>query len=73
MGHSERYVDGGRHRVGAAGVSVGKAEELFRLGGDIRSFAPSRDGRRFLVQEPEGELQELPMVVIENWAARLSR
>ena len=59
----------------AAGVRVLRTEALFRLPGrDERAFyQPSRDGRRFLVYEPEGAPQDRPMVVVENWAARLGR
>ena len=56
----------------AAGVRPGRAEALFRLPSEI-AFQPARDGRRFLVFEPEGEQQERPMVVIENWAAGLAK
>ena len=56
----------------AAGVNVGRAEPLFRL--QSLGFQPSRDGRRFLVLEPEGGQQpDRPMVVIQNWAAGLDR
>ncbi len=59
----------------AAGIRRGRTEALFRLPTDylFASFQPSRDGRRFLVQEPEGAPQDRPMVVVENWAARLGR
>ena len=57
-----------------AGVQVGRAEALFRLpAGGFNVFQPARDGKRFLVQEPEGAQQELPMVVVQNWAARLPK
>ena len=56
----------------AAGVNVGRAEPLFRLPGSY--FQPARDGRRFLVLEPEGGQQpDRPMVVIQNWAAGLEK
>ncbi len=59
----------------AAGVRPGRTEALFRLPTDdqFASFQPGRDGRRFLVYEPEGAPQDRPMVVVENWAARLGR
>jgi eukaryotic-like serine/threonine-protein kinase len=59
----------------AAGVRVLRTEALFRLPAiDERAFyQPSREGRRFLVYEPEGALQDRPMVVVQNWAARLGR
>jgi Tol biopolymer transport system component len=58
-----------------AGIRRGRTEALFRLPTDYQfaSFQPSRDGRRFLVQEPESVSQDRPMVVIQNWAGRLSR
>ncbi|MBK5294942.1 MAG: protein kinase [Acidobacteriia bacterium] len=59
----------------AAGVRPGRAEALFRLPASdtFPAYQPSRDGRRFLVYEPEGRQQELPMVVVENWAGRLGK
>ena len=54
----------------AAGVQVGRSQPLFPLPG--QSLQPARDGRRFLVLEPEGGQQpDRPMVVIQNWAAGL--
>ena len=41
-----------------------------KAGGYFRS---ANDGKRFLVQEPEGSQQELPMVVQLNYAARLGK
>ena len=56
----------------AAGVRVGRAERLFRLSGP--GYQPARDGRRFLVLEPEGgEQPDRSMVVIQNWAAALPK
>ena len=55
----------------AGGVKAGRPELLFR--------APSlgvlsRDGKRFLVQNPEGgEPANLPMVVVEHLAAGLGK
>ena len=59
----------------AARVRVLRTEALFLLPTvDLfASFQPSRDGRRFLVQEPEGAPQFRPMVVVENWAARVGK
>jgi len=59
----------------AAGVRVGRMEALFHLPTEdlLASFQPGRDGRRFLVQEPEGAPQDRPMVVQLNWAARVGR
>ncbi|MBI4906854.1 MAG: serine/threonine-protein kinase [Acidobacteria bacterium] len=53
-------------------VRVGKAETLFRVS-RASSFAPARDGKRFLVLEPAGDAQEAPMVVVLNYAARLEK
>lgn len=54
------------------GVQPGKPEALFPLTGG--GFLPDRDGRRFLILEPEGGPQpEAPMLVVQNWAARLGR
>ena len=54
------------------GIRVGRTETLFRLPGI--GFQPSRDGRRFLVLEPEGgQLPDRPLVVIQNWAANLGK
>ena len=58
-----------------ARVRVLRTETLFRLpaGVERARYQPSRDGRRFLVHEPEGALQDQPMVVVQNWTARLGR
>ena len=55
----------------AAGVKAGRPELLFRAPGfGVRS----RDGKRFLVWNPEGgEPPCLPMVVQLNWAAGLGK
>ena len=56
-----------------AGVRVGRPERLFLLP-ESSYFQPARDGRRFLVLEPEGTPPpDLPMVVIQNWAAGLTK
>ena len=57
----------------AAGVQVGRAEALFRSTGQFGYFENAKDGKRFLVAEPEVSQQEFPMVVVENWAARLPK
>ena len=60
----------------ASGVRVEGMKPLFRLPapGAIPIFQPARDGRRFLVWEPEGGQQpDRPMVVIQNWAAGLAK
>jgi len=59
--------------LGATGVWPGRAEALFRLPGQGFTFQPGRDGRRFLVWEPEGEQQERPMVVVQKWVERLGK
>lgn len=59
--------------LGATGVRPGRAEALFRLPGLGLNFQPARDGRRFLVFEPEGEQQERPMVVVQKWVERLGK
>ena len=56
----------------ATGVRVGRAEALFRVTGEFTFIQPAPDGRRFLVLEPE-VAQDLPMVVVQNWAARLGK
>ena len=57
----------------AAGVQVGRAEALFRSTGQGGYFSSGKDGKRFLVAEPDGSQQELPMVVQLNYAARLGK
>jgi Tol biopolymer transport system component len=58
-----------------AAVQPGKPEPLFPLANTVSTpFAPARDGQRFLVLEPEGgEQPDPPMVVVQNWAARLRK
>ena len=55
----------------AGGVKVGRGELLFRAVGPNGPFSSAKDGKRFLTAEQDGGEQELPMVVIENYAARL--
>lgn len=57
------------------GVPTGRVDALFRMpvGEGLPRFQPGRDGRRFLVLEPEGVQMDRPMVVVENWAARLGK
>jgi len=59
----------------AARVRAGQAETLFRLPAGVERawFQPGRNGRRFLVYEPESAPQGRPMVVVQNWAGRLGR
>lgn len=62
--------------LAADGVRPGHPQPLFRLPVLDRfpQFPPSRDGQRFLVYEPlGGAQQDRPMVVIQNWAARLGK
>ena len=55
----------------AAAVKSGRPELLFRV--TSPQFA-TLDGKRFLVQVPEGgEQQVLPMAVVTNWAAGLGK
>jgi hypothetical protein len=54
----------------ASAVRPGKPEPLFHL--TSYYFDAARDGQRFLVLEPErGSQPDPPMVVVQNWAARL--
>ena len=58
--------------LAATGVQIGRAETLFQFPG--RTYAPSRDGKRFLVLEREGAAPPpLPLVIVQNWAARLAK
>ena len=58
--------------LAATGVRAGRAETLFQV--PPWGFAPSRDGKRFLVLEPEGgPAPPLPLVIVQNWAARLAK
>ena len=55
----------------SAGVKAGRPEQLFR---PPTFVALSQDGKRFLVQAPEGgEPAPLPLVVVQNWAAGLAK
>ena len=55
----------------AEAVKSGRPELLFRA--PVFGFA-TLDGKRFLVQVPEGgEQQALPMAVVTNWAAGLAK
>ena len=56
----------------AASVKTGLPHPLFQDVGF--TFAADRDGKRFLVSEREGsEKPWPPMVVVQNWAARLGK
>jgi hypothetical protein len=59
LGGAGPHADGGVE-LQAAGVRPGRTEALFRLpAGEGRAdFQPARDGRRFLVQEPESASQD---------------
>ena len=53
------------------GAKAGRPELLFRA---PNYGVLSRDGKRFLVLSPEGgEQPNLPMVVVQNWAAGLGK
>ena len=55
----------------AEAVKSGRPELLFRT--PVQGFA-TLDGKRFLVQIPEGgEQPALPMAVVTNWAAGLGK
>ena len=55
----------------AAGVKAGRPELLFSA---PNPGVLSRDGKRFLLLNPEGgEQPNLPMVVVTNWAAGLAK
>ena len=54
------------------GVKAGLPEPLFRA--PTANNQLSRDGKRFLVMNPEGgEQPSLPMVVVQHWAAGLGK
>jgi Tol biopolymer transport system component len=55
------------------GKKLGRPEPLFRLSASRPAFAPSRDGRRFLVQEQEDDTVDPPMVLVQHWAAALRK
>ena len=62
--------------LGADKVRSGRPQALFKLpvAAPAPIFQPSRDGQRFLVFEPASEPpMQLPMVVVQNWAARLGK
>ena len=68
----DKTVMAARVELQAAGVRVRRAVTLFTLSSG--NYQPARDGRRFLVFEPEGGPQpDRPMVVIQNWAAGLAK
>ena len=55
----------------AGGVQVGRAEALFKATGQGNYFRSAKDGKRFLTATQDDSEQQFPMVVIENYAARL--
>ena len=75
LGWAGWHADGGERGVaGGGGTGWANGGAVPAADGDrLASFQPARDGRRFLVYEPEGAPQYRPMVVVENWAARLGR
>lgn len=53
-------------------VRPGKPQALFQVPGEY--FDAARDGQRFLVLEPDDKpSSNSPMVVVQNWTARLGR
>ena len=57
-----------------AGVRAGKQVPLYSISPNALLAGNSADGRRFLFLEPEGDAaRDFPMVVIRNWAARLTK
>jgi len=79
LGGDGRTVMAAPVELQATGMKAGRAAPLFRLASGLGSgvnlgFQVTGDGRRFLVQEAEGEDQaELPKVVLLNWAAGLGK
>ena len=70
-GNDIRSVMAAPMELQAAGVKAGRPELLFRA---PHPGVLSRDGKRFLVQNPEGGDQpSLPMVVVQHWAAGLGK
>src|SRR5262249_5979851 len=53
----------------------GVAKNLFSLTGSVirRSYAPSADGRRFLIGKPLDEASGDPVTVVLNWQAGLRK
>ena len=71
MGNDLRSVMAAPIELQAEGVKAGRPELLFSA---PPPRALSSDGKRFLVQVPEGgEQLSLPMVVVEHWAAGLGK
>lgn len=68
----DNMLMGTKLELEANGVQIGQTEALFRLPIPT-AYAPAADGKRFLTLEPESEQEELPMVVVQNWAARLAK
>jgi len=55
-----------------SGVRIGKPVALFPPDTtNVSWLQPSRDGKKFLVLEPEAGERQTRMVVVQNWAARL--
>ena len=62
----------------AATFAVGTPRALFTVeftGGGYRGYrwAPSRDGQRFLVNTPSGEVAAGRFIVVTNWTTELAR
>ena len=80
-GGRELYYVAADGRLMAVGLTFGAAPEidtptpLFQTtssGGAYASYAPSRDGRRFLVALPPGPGDVQPITVVVNWTALLA-
>ena len=70
-GIDQRAVIAAPIELQEGGVKAGRPELLFRT---PNFGALSRDGKRFLVQAPEGgEQPNLPMVVVQHWAEGLGK
>src|SRR6185369_6414325 len=50
---------------------AGAVTPLFKLRGS--SYAPTGDGRRFVTDEPVGDVSFRPITVVFNWAAGLKK
>jgi eukaryotic-like serine/threonine-protein kinase len=54
--------------------SAGEPRKLFQVGSTLDNFSydVSADGQRFLVTQPRGDIQDLPITVVLNWWAELT-
>jgi len=62
-------------RASGAALEAGTPKALFSIPGNrpLRTYAPSGDGRRFLITKPVGETSAVPVTVVLNWQADLKR